>query len=138
MVPDAPPLIATIEPGRLDEAALIAYEKAFDERRDTTGGLGDMRACLSRSQLFEVKLGGKVVARYALEQVQADKGVEVWVTALAGNVPGVDLVSALAPYIERQCARADCLTMQTRRRGLVKKLEREGWEMSAYIMRKKL
>lgn len=137
MVPAAP-LVATVEPGQLDDAARAAYAKAFDARRDTTGGLGDMEACLSRSQLFEVKVAGQVVARYALEQVQADKGVEVWVTALAGSLPGVDLVRGLSPYIEQQCARADCLTMQTRRPGLVKKLEREGWQLSAYIMRKKL
>lgn len=137
MVPAAP-LAATVEPGQLDDAARAAYAKAFDARRDTTGGMGDMEACLRRSQLFDVKVAGQVVARYALEQVRADKGVEVWVTALAGNLPGVDLVRGLSPYIERQCAAADCLTMQTRRPGLVKKLEREGWELSAYIMRKKL
>lgn len=138
MVPDAQALTAAVVPGVLDDAARAAYAKAFDARRDTTGGLGDMEACLRRSQLFDVVLGGQVVARYALEQVQADKGVEVWVTALAGHLPGVDLVRGLSPYIERQCAQADCLTMQTRRPGLVKKLEREGWELSAYIMRKKL
>lgn len=137
MVP-VPSLVATVEPGQLDQAALDSYAKAFDERRDTTGGMGDMRACLSRSQLFDVKVGGKVIARYALEQVQADNGVEVWVTALAGSLPGVDLVKYIEPHIERQCARADCLTMQTRRRGLVKKLERQGWTLSAYVMRKKL
>lgn len=137
MVPAAP-LTATVEPGHLDDAARVAYAKAFDARRDTTAGLGDMEACLRRSQLFEVKVAGQVVARYALEQVQADKGVEVWVTAMAGSLPGVDLIRGLSPYIEQQCARADCLTMQTRRPGLVKKLEREGWELSAYIMRKKL
>lgn len=137
MVP-ATPLTATVEPGQLDDAARAAYAKAFDALRDTTGGLGDMEACLRRSQLFEVKVDGQVVARYALEQVQADKGVEVWVTAMAGSLPGVDLIHGLSPYIEQQCARADCLTMQTRRPGLVKKLEREGWELSAYIMRKKL
>ena len=137
MVPAAP-IAATVEPGQLDAAARAAYAKAFDARRDTTGGLGDMDACLRRSQLFDVKVDGQVVARYALEQVQADKGVEVWVTALAGNLPGVDLVQHMSAYIAKQCAQADCLTMQTRRRGLVKKLEREGWELSAYIMRKKL
>lgn len=132
------PLTATVGPGKLDDAARAAYAKAFDARRDTTGGLGDMDACLRRSQLFDVTLGGEIVARYALEQVQADKGVEVWVTALAGNLPGVDLVHHMSEYIAKQCATADCLTMQTRRPGLVKKLEREGWELSAFIMRKKL
>lgn len=131
-------MTATVAPGQLDDAARAAYAKAFDARRDTTGGLGDMEACLQRSQLFDVSLNGRIVARYALEQVTADKGVEVWVTALAGHLPGVDLVKHMSAHIAKQCASADCLTMQTKRRGLVKKLEREGWELSAYIMRKKL
>ena len=128
----------TIEPGQLDDAARAMYARAFDARRDTTGGLGDMDACLSTARLFDVKVGGQVVARYALEQVQRDKGVEVFVVALAGSLPGVDLIAALDPYITDQCGAADCLTINTRRPGLVKKLRRQGWELSSYVMRKKL
>lgn len=128
----------TIEPGQLDEAALAAYEPAFDERRDTTGGLGDMRACLDRAQLFDVKLSGDVVARYALHQIERAHGVEVYIVGAVGSLPGVDLVQVITPYIAQQCARADRLTINTRRRGLVKKLERQGWSLDAYVMRKKL
>lgn len=128
----------TVEPGQLDAAARAAYAKAFDARRDTTGGLGDMEACLSTATLFDVKLNGETVARYALEQVNQAHGVEVFIVAAAGGVPGCDLVASLVPYIAQQCATADCLTINTRRRGLVKKLERQGWELSSYVMRKKL
>jgi hypothetical protein len=128
----------TISPGQLDDAALAAYAKAFDARRDTTGGLGDMVTCLTRAQLFDVKLGDQVVARYALQQVDRAKGVEVFVVGAAGAVPGVDLVEVVEPFIARQCERADRLAINTRRKGLVKKLLRQGWTLDSYVMRKKL
>jgi hypothetical protein len=133
-------MIATIGPGQLDEAARAAYAKAFDARRDTTSGLANMDSCLGRGQLFDVKVDGKIVARYALQFVDCDNGGEVWVTAAAGNLPGVDLVANLAPYIASQAAQAGAkaLTINTRRRGLVKKLERDGWTLDAYVMRKKI
>lgn len=132
-------MIATIAPGQLDDAARAAYAKAFDERRDTTGGLGDMEACLNRGQLYEVKVDGQIVARYALQFVDCDNGGEVWITAAAGNLPGVDLVQKLVPYIARQSAEAgaQALSISTTRRGLVKKLQRQGWKLS-YVMRKEL
>lgn len=135
MVPEK---VATVTPGQLDDAARAAYAKAFDARRDTTGGLGDMEVCLAAAKLFEVKLDGRVVARYALEQVNQPKGAEVFIVGAAGNLPGVDLVETLVPYIAQQCAGAACLTINTRRKGLVHKLEKQGWELSAYVMRKKL
>jgi hypothetical protein len=137
---DRAPLMGTltIEPGQLDDAARAAYAKAFDARRDTTGGLGDMVACLSRAQLFDVKLGDQVVARYALQQVDRAKGVEVFVVGAAGSVPGVDLVEVVEPFIAQQCATADRLAINTRRKGLVKKLLRQGWTLDSYVMRKKL
>lgn len=128
----------TIDPGQLDDAARAAYAKAFDARRDTTGGLGDMDQCLGRAELFDVKLGGRTVARYALHQVERAKGVEVFIVGAAGSLPGVDLVETMAPYIAQQCARADRLTINTRRRGLVKKLLRQGWTLDSYVVRKKL
>jgi len=97
-----------------------------------------MEACLAAAQLFEVKLDDTVVARYALQQVTREKGVEVFIVGAAGSLPGVDLVAAITPYIAQQCAAADCLTINTRRRGLVRKLEKQGWELSSYVMRKKL
>jgi hypothetical protein len=130
--------VATVERGELDAAALAAYARAFDERRDTTGGLGDMEACLRGAMLFDVKVQGRVVARYALRQVQRDKGVEVFIVAAAGGMQGVDMVQAVEPHIARQCEQADRLTINTRRRGLVKKLTKQGWTLDSYVMRKKL
>ncbi|MES2367200.1 MAG: hypothetical protein V4563_15085 [Pseudomonadota bacterium] len=130
--------IAHIVPGVLDDAARRAYAKAFDAKRDTTGGLGDMEQCLETAMLFDVVVGGEVVARYALRQVARAKGVEVFVVAAAGGLKGVDLVAAIGPYIERQCATADRLTINTRRPGLVRKMQAQGWTLDSYVMRKKL
>jgi hypothetical protein len=129
---------ALIEPGHLDDAARAAYAKVFDARRDTSGGLESLDSTLATARLFDVKVAGKVVARYALEQVNRARGVEVFIVAAAGDLPGVDLVNVLVPYITQQCATADRLTVNTRRRGLVKKLLDQGWTLDSYVMRRPL
>ena len=127
-----------VQPGRLDDAARAAYAKAFDARRDTTGGLGGIDSALEDALLFEVVLEGQVVARYALKRMQRAHGVEVFVVAAAGGLPGACMVQTMEPYIAQQCQGADRLTINTRRRGLVKKMLRQGWTLDSYVMRKKL
>lgn len=129
---------AIVQPGRLDDAARLAYAKAFDSRRDTTGGLGSMNSCFTDAEMFDVVHDGVTIARYALKTVRRENGVEVFVVAAAGHLAGVDLVAALGPYIEQQCAGADRLTINTRRRGLVKKMMRQGWTLDSFVMRKKI
>lgn len=129
---------AIVRTGLLDDAARAAYAKAFDERRDTTGGLGGMESALIGAELFEVVLAGQVVARYALKTMHRAHGSEVFIVAAAGGLPGVDLVEGMVPYIAQQCQGADRLTINTRRRGLVKKLARQGWTLDSYVMRKKI
>jgi hypothetical protein len=130
--------IAVVRPGCLDDEARQAYAKAFDTRRDTTGGLGSMDAALDGAELFEVVLAGQIVARYALKSAQRANGCEVYVVAAAGGMPGACMVQTMEPYIAQQCQGADRLTINTRRRGLVKKMLRQGWTLDAYVMRKKL
>lgn len=130
--------IAEVRSGRFDDEARRAYAKAFDARRDTTGGLGSIDACMDGAELFDIVHGGVVVARYALKTMHRVHGCEVFIVAAAGALFGVDLVGAIAPYIEQQCAGADRLTINTRRRGLVKKLTRQGWTLDSFVMRKKL
>lgn len=130
--------LASIAPGVLDDAARAAYARAFDAKRDTTGGLGDMEACLQEAQLFDVVVGGQIVARYALKQVDRVNGTEIFIVGAAGGIPGFDLVASITPAIEQQCAAADCMTINTRRKGLVKKLVKQGWTLDAFVMRKKI
>lgn len=130
--------VAAIVPGRLDDEARAAYRRAFDERRDTTGGLGDMETCLQQASLFDVVIGGVTVGRYALKPVQRAHGVEVYIVAAAGAAAGVALIETVLPYVETQCPNADRLTVNTRRRGLVKKLAAQGWTLDSYVLRKKI
>lgn len=132
------PAQAVVRPGVLDDAARAAYAKAFDARRDTTGGLGTLDTALTGASLFEVVLDRTVVARYALKTVQRAHGSEVFVVAAAGGLPGACMIATMEPYIAQQCAGADRLTINTRRRGLVKKMLRQGWTLDAFVMRKKL
>lgn len=96
-----------------------------------------MEACLQDAQLYEVQLGGVTVARYALKQVERARGNEVFIVAAAGNAPGFDLVQSIEPVIAAQCAAVDSMVINTRRKGLVKKLSKQGWTLDAFVMRKK-
>jgi len=133
----APQGVAVIVPGRLDAEARQAYALAF-AKADTSGGLSSLDACLADASLFDVVVGGVIVGRYALKAMQRASGTEVFIVAAAGSAPGVNLVDSIAPYVETQCPGADCLTVNTRRRGLVKKLAAQGWSLDSYVMRKKI
>lgn len=97
-----------------------------------------MESALAACSLFDVSVCGVIVARYALKTIDRAAGSEMYVVAAAGAVPGADLVAGILPFIETQCTSVDCLTVNTRRRGLVKKLQRQGWTLDAYVMRKKI
>lgn len=58
--------------------------------------------------------------------------------ALAHGRADCDLVAAVMPLIELQCREADSIRVTTRRRGMVKKLQRLGYRSDAVLMRKRL
>lgn len=118
---------------------MSAYTKALTgEKCDTTGGLSDVAACLEGAMLFDVIVNGQIVARYALQQFDRANGTEVCIKAAAGGLPGFDLTATITPVIEQQCAAADSLMINTKRKGLAKKLARQGWTIDAFVLRKKL
>ena len=129
---------ALIRPGVLDAAARAAYAAAYTASRDTSGGLGSMDAGLAGAALFEVVLAGEIVCRYALRIEQYAKGAELVIVAAAGGVRGVDLVASVLPHVETQGPGAERITLRTRRRGLVRKLLKQGWALDAYCMGKRL
>ena len=131
-------VVAQIRPGVLDDAARAAYASAFTARCDTSGGLGDMETCLETAMLFDIVMDGRIVGRYALKKLQRAHGFEVFVVAAAGRVPGADLIASIEPFVARQCADADRLTVTTKRRGLVKKLMAKGWTLDSFVLRKNL
>lgn len=130
--------LAEIRRGVLDDEARRAYAVAWSAKCDTTGGLGSMEAALKDALLFDVVVAGKTVARYALKTAERPGGIEVFVVAAVGGQPGADLVASITPFIEHQAAGADRLTVNTRRRGLVKKLLAQGWTLDSYVLRKRL
>lgn len=130
--------VAQIVPGVLDDQARRDYQKAFDDKRDTTGGLGSMDTAFEGAELFDLVIDGKTVGRYALKAVTRAKGTEVFVIAATGRVKGVDLLASVFPAIEQQCQGADRVTVNTRRRGMVKKLLAMGWTLDSFVLRKKI
>jgi hypothetical protein len=130
--------VAEVRRGSLDDATRHAYAKLLEPKYDTTGGLGTLESCLAGAELFEVVHQGETVTRYALKTVDRANGAEVYIAAAVGGLAGVDLVESIVPVIEQQCAFADCLTINTKRRGLIKKLLKQGWTMECAVLRKKL
>lgn len=129
---------ALIRPGVLDDAARAAYAAAYTASRDTSGGLGSMADGLAGAALFEVVLNGETVGRYALRMREWANGHELAIVAAAGTLPGFDLVATVLPFVETQGRGADRVTVRTRRRGLVRKLQKQGWSLDAYCMGKSL
>jgi hypothetical protein len=72
----------------------------------------------------------------AVYVVKVSNGV-AWVSACKGGGP-VKWREVLLPIIEQQAAGCDAVAFQTARRGLVKAAKRQGYEVTGWIMKKKL
>ena len=95
----APQGVAAIVPGRFDDEARQAYARAFDAKRDTSGGLVSMESCLAGASLFDVVVGGVIVGRYALKAVQRRTGKVVIIVWADGAVAGVGLFVSVLTYV---------------------------------------
>lgn len=106
---------------------------------DTSGGLLGVDEVLRGSVFQAVQHGGECIGAYALSLSQHDQGAVLWVTACAADLPGVDLVPHLLSIIEQQArtVEAQQVAITTRRRGLIKKLLHNGYEISGITLRKK-
>lgn len=120
--------------------ALPLLQRAGAERCDTSAGLLSVEEVARGGACFVVEQGGVPVMAYALGLTVHDAGGVLWVRAAGGNLPGADLTATILPLIENQgrAAGARQVAMQTRRRGLVAKLERQGYHVAGYILRKNL
>jgi hypothetical protein len=96
-------------------------------------GAVDLDRIQAEGQSFKIiDQDGKVIGGYVLEAA----GSEVWVSAAAGK--GCDVTAIMAGLIECQAGQFDSIGFRTKRRGLVKKAQRHGYEIAGYIMRKTL
>lgn len=111
----------------------IAANFALDHEKD--------KACAvaNRGRSFIVSESGTDIAGYTLQQI----GNELWIESAAGAAGAagkarIDLVALIAGLVQEQGGKLDALMFKTTRRGLVKKAQTHGFEIAAYIMRKKL
>lgn len=119
--------------------------RAFDTsplmvaKTDTSGGMVSGVDCLDGGQFFRVYSDGEPVAFYVLRAREGRAGVTAEITLAHGRA-GVDLVASVLPMIEKQCARGGCnaVRIETRRAGLMKKLQRAGYAQASVILRKEL
>lgn len=110
-------------------------------RFDTTGGGVDVGAIAQNGRAFLLSEAGRDVLGYTLEV----EGRCVWITSAAGR-SAVDLTRLMHEVIEAQADGFECIQFETRRRGLVRKAEKMGYQIvgeiakpgNGYIMRKNL
>lgn len=97
-------------------------------------GRHDVDALMARGQCWKFTERGAITGAMVTEE---DDG-ELWVLVAVGRA-AADLVDVMAAHLQEHAAgRFRSIGFQTARRGLVKKAERHGYAVSAYIMRKTL
>jgi len=124
-------MLATIRPSGFAEARPFLLEAML---HDTTAGACSLEELCAGAECFLVEHDSRPVGAYALRVY----GKVVWLMAAGGNMRGVDLTAAIVPAIERQAAGAGQVAVTTRRRGLVKKLVRQGYQITGITLRKKI
>lgn len=113
---------------------LLSKALAYDTGGDT-GTLADM---IGGCTVFELVDVDKVVGAFAAQIHNYSDGRQISVTA-AGGLPGYDLVGAMDAWATLQASGpigAKALTCTTRRKGLIKRLQRAGYQVAGYVMRK--
>lgn len=118
-------------------ADVRAFLARAARRGDHTGGaLSIDEACSGATTWAVEDAEGRIVMAYAMRAA----GGACWVTAAGGDAPGVDLTKSVLPVMQRQARAMGCdqLAVTTKRGGLVRKLQRQGFEQTAVTLRKKL
>jgi hypothetical protein len=93
---------------------------------------GDVQQLVDKGRCFSLT-GSQAGAVYVLT---VRNGV-VWIDALKG-AGDVDLVELVDGVITAQSEGLEAIALQTKRRGLVRKLERHGYRVTGWVMRKEL
>lgn len=125
----------------------VAPAQAFERlaitdgpRASTTGGAETVAEKCRHAYVFEVTDGERQVGAYAIRLIDHDRVRVAWITAAAGAVDGVDLPRTLWPAVLAQCQAmgAGQIAFNTRRRGLIRKAERLGFQLTAVTLRKSI
>lgn len=125
---------------RSDMANVRAMLARAIERGDTTGGAASVDDMAGGGQVYEVQQGGRQVAAYALSVADHAHARVVWVTAAAGTAPGVDLTAELLEqiYAQARSVHASQVAITTKRRGMLRKLRAQGFEVTGITLRKRI
>ena len=119
------------------EVARLLDGGRMREKTDTSGGMTDAVDCLWQALFFRVYADGRPVAFYALRFRKKGALVHGEVTIAHGRAR-FDLVRHVLPLIEQQCAHCAALRIETKRVGLMKKLELAGYGRASVILEKRL
>lgn len=124
---------------RAEVATAFDAEPRQRARTDTSDGMLDAADCLGGGTFFRVLDDGEPVAFYVLRLRVRGERREAEIVLAHGRA-GFDLVAHVLPLIERQCAMVGCASVrvQTRRGGLVRKLENSGYSRASVVLRKEL
>lgn len=109
-------------------------------KTDTTGGLATVQDVFSRSQIFKIDHNGNTVGAYAVEPLQFDRGICLWVQGLAGELDAIDLTRTMDKVVTAQALQigARQVATLTKRRGLIRKLTACGWTVAGVKLVKKI
>lgn len=112
---------------------------ALAGRYSAEGGTATVREMAAGQAVFEVRDGGELVGAFSLGVQDCADGRLVRCGA-AGGRPGHDLLPVIVDTAESEARRvgAGALICETRRRGLVRQLERRGFRVAGFILRKDL
>jgi len=128
----------SIEPLEWTPARLEEVRAAFDgHKSQTSEGLVGPTEYVERGVFNRMSVDGKPVGFYVLFSWKHAKGTEVEISHVHASCPGIDIVRAFLPLVEQQCKGADSLRIITRRRGLIKKLQAQGYGIESVTMRKR-
>lgn len=104
-------------------------------KSDTSRGLMQPMEYMRQGQFCRIYRDGEPVCWYVLMVHRYMFATEVEI-ALAHGQAEFDLVKEALPLIEHQCREADSICITTCRRGLIRKLQRQGYRADAMLMRK--
>ena len=121
-----------------DQARQLMQAMIGNSKWDTSDGLKDFGELMEGGAAF-LAIVKKPVMVFIIQKITWAHGRELYVKAAYQLANGGDLTKVVMPLIiDRFGFDCDAVTVVTRRGGLVRKLEKQGFTEAAKIMRKKL
>lgn len=117
-------------------ATVLEMFRRVPMRKIQIAASDDAAAIIQRGTCFAMQRNGETLGAYVLES----SGPNLWITAAVGW-GDVDLTGEMARLVDLQAAPFEAVMFRTRRRGLVHKARRLGYQVhdescGRYIMRK--